>query len=75
MTFPPQGKIYSKPFFPEKIKTEGFPNGDSFELLKLGVFVPVDFGTRLGVSLAAPKGVSQRMAFKMASLLFELLIL
>ena len=37
--------------------------------LNLGIFVPVCFGTRLVVSLAAPKRVSKRMGFKMASLL------
>ena len=31
------------------------------------MFVHVCFGTRLGVSLAAPKGVSKRIVFKMAS--------
>ena len=42
---------------------------------KLGILVPVYFGTRLGVSLAAPKGVSKRMVIKMASLLsFDTLI-
>ena len=34
---------------------------------KLGILVPVYFGTRLGVSLAAPKGVSKWMGIKMAS--------
>ena len=46
----------------------GFQNGKFFELLqKLGIVVPVCFGTRLGVSLAALKGVSNWMDFKMAS--------
>ena len=49
---------------PEGIKTDGFP-----ESLKLGIVVPVCFGTRLGVSFAAPKGVSKRMGFKKASFL------
>ena len=34
------------------------------------ILVPVYFSTRLGVSSAAPKGVSKRMVFKMASLSF-----
>ena len=38
-----------------------------FFILKLGILVPVYFGTPLGVSLAAPKGVSKRMVFKMVS--------
>ena len=53
------------------IKTDGFQNCkffDSFSL-KLGILVPVRFGTRLGVSLAAPKGVSKRMGLKMPSFL------
>ena len=36
-------------------------------LCKLGVLVPVCFGTRLGVSLAVPKGISKQMGFEMAS--------
>ena len=35
----------------------------------LGILVPVCFSTRLGVSLAAPKGVSKWMGIKMASFL------
>ena len=38
-----------------------------FAMFTLGMLVPVYFGTRLGVSLAAPKGVSKRMGIKMAS--------
>ena len=34
---------------------------------ELGILVPVYFGARLGVSLAAPTGVSKRMGFKMES--------
>ena len=49
------------------IKTDGYQNGKFF--FKLGSLVPVCFGTRLGVSLAAPKGVSKRMGIKMASFL------
>ena len=36
---------------------------DGFQLLN---FETGHFGTRLGVSLAAPKGVSKRMGFKIA---------
>ena len=36
-------------------------------ILKLGIVVPIYFGTLLGVSLATPKGVSKWMVFKLAS--------
>ena len=43
-----------------------------FEISKLGMLVSVCFEICLGVALAAPKGVSKRMGFKMASfLIFE----
>ena len=51
------------------IKTDGFQSGKFFEFLELGNLVPFRFGTRLGVSLAAPKRVSKWMGFKMASFL------
>ena len=51
------------------IKTDGFQNGKFFELLKLGILGPVCFGTCLGGSLAAPRGVSKQMGFKVTSFL------
>ena len=37
------------------------------DFLELDILVPVCFGTRLGASLAAPRGVSQRKGIKVAS--------
>ena len=49
-----------------------FKMASSSNVLERGMWVPVRFGTRLGVSLAAPKAVSKRMGLKMAT--FENLV-
>ena len=64
------------PHSPPSAKPKGVSNewlskwqGKKKDFFKIGVLVPVCFGTSLGVSLAAPKGVSRRMCIKMASFL------
>ena len=54
---------------PKGYQNGWFWNGKFFDFLELGSLVPVCFRTRLGVSLAAPKGTSKRMGFDMASCL------
>ena len=46
------------------IKTDGFQIGKFLICERLGILVPVYFGTRLGVSWAAPKEMSKRDGYQ-----------
>ena len=78
--FPAASKFARKLFSSKEFRTatafssflNDFQNGKFFEFLKLGILISICFGTRLGVSQAAPKGVSKRMGLKLASFCFEI---